>query len=361
MLKNKCLALLAASVLLFTGCASDDLLLPGAADLQIMTGKETSYRTATVSVGDYGKSKSASGSLYFPDTVSLICRDSGARLEEILVSAGDEVKEGDVIATFTTPASATDLEEQRLAYSRKQTEVNGQIARWEEKIADKKLEIASSEGDKALLEIELDLLESQYAQYCYEANKSLAAMEKKVADLTEDLKVKELVAPFDGVIKSIAFLKKGDEAFGKEIAVIYDPENFLVKIEDTSGLFRYNTSVTVRAGSRNNPVNYEGTVVSSDDILSFPMQYTYIRVEDEGVTEKELSQNNLTVLTNASALEGVLMVPRAAVVNENGKRYVSILSEDGSVHKRYIVVGEMNNETVVVLDGLTEGQTVILY
>ena len=54
-----------------------------------------------------------------------------------------------------------------------------------------------------------------------------------------------------------------------------------------------------------------------------------------------------------------LLLPRTAVGSENGQSYV-LLRKDGSPRKRFVQVGPQSNDQVVILDGVTEGQEVVL-
>jgi hypothetical protein len=58
-------------------------------------------------------------------------------------------------------------------------------------------------------------------------------------------------------------------------------------------------------------------------------------------------------------LKDVLLVSKEAVRKEDGKTYVYIL-EDGVVHKRFVTVGLSGKTHAWILDGLREGQAVIL-
>ena len=50
---------------------------------------------------------------------------------------------------------------------------------------------------------------------------------------------------------------------------------------------------------------------------------------------------------------------RSAIKKDESRRYVYILDGE-TVKKRYVVEGENNMSTTWILDGLTEGQTLIL-
>ena len=68
---------------------------------------------------------------------------------------------------------------------------------------------------------------------------------------------------------------------------------------------------------------------------------------------------NPSVVSQEKILEDALLLPRTAVGSENGQSYV-LLRKDGSPRKRFVQVGPQSNDQVVILDGVTEGQEVVL-
>ena len=73
-----------------------------------------------------------------------------------------------------------------------------------------------------------------------------------------------------------------------------------------------------------------------DTILNTPMYYS----EEESVKQ-------------------VVMVDRSAVHKDDNGSYVYILN-DGILQKRYVLCGLSNVDHVWIIDGLTEGQTLVL-
>jgi multidrug efflux pump subunit AcrA (membrane-fusion protein) len=67
----------------------------------------------------------------------------------------------------------------------------------------------------------------------------------------------------------------------------------------------------------------------------------------------------LTVSAPRFELSGVMVLPSAAVYNEDGRRFV-YLYEDGIMKKRYVTVGMSSVDSVQILDGLAVGQKVVL-
>ena len=55
-----------------------------------------------------------------------------------------------------------------------------------------------------------------------------------------------------------------------------------------------------------------------------------------------------------------IFVPQAAVLVRNGEQYVFVLREDGTVERRLVKIGLLNDETEEILEGLAEGEKVVL-
>ena len=78
----------------------------------------------------------------------------------------------------------------------------------------------------------------------------------------------------------------------------------------------------------------------------------------EGVTAEDLAVSvNFSV--NAEEVTDAILVDRKLLTQESGKFAVNIL-EDDMVKKRYVTVASNNLQTYWILDGLTEGQTLVM-
>ena len=55
-----------------------------------------------------------------------------------------------------------------------------------------------------------------------------------------------------------------------------------------------------------------------------------------------------------------IFVPQSAVLTRNGEQYVFILREDGTVERRVVKIGLLNDVSEEILEGLAEGEKVVL-
>ena len=68
------------------------------------------------------------------------------------------------------------------------------------------------------------------------------------------------------------------------------------------------------------------------------------------------AQVSIAVAREAEAL----LVPIQAVVERAGRHFAAILQSDGATETREVTIGHVNEEAVVILDGLSAGENVIL-
>ena len=55
-----------------------------------------------------------------------------------------------------------------------------------------------------------------------------------------------------------------------------------------------------------------------------------------------------------------LFVPKAAVLSKNGRQTLFVLRDDGTVEEREVKIGLMYDDDEEIIDGLEDGDTVIL-
>ena len=206
-----------------------------------------------------------------------------------------------------------------------------------------------------------------------ETEKAIAALDKKVKEQKELMTNTELVAPIDGIIGSIPYNFEGEKVeAGKELITMYATNTVLLKVSRAGEKLRYNMDVTVTKGSGSNAKQYTGRVISAPNILpgSLGQDYALITLDQEMTLEDYGYQTKgpgrgygfMTKMEFGATyqeLKDVLLVNKNAVRKEDGKYYVYIL-EDGAVHKRYVSVGLSGKTHYWVLDGVSEGQDVIL-
>lgn len=350
---------LLAAVTLLAGCSSEEGAVsssPTGDTVPEATG--ASYETCVAEIGDSSKTISISGSLVYPQRQDLYFDGQGARVDTILVENGQEVKEGDVLATFTVESSEADLKEKRLSVEQAQRSFNQGVEDREEEIELQK-KIAAS-GDKKET-LKLEELQSSLALFKLQNQANIDQLEEELAEMENAAGKTTLTAPFDGVVDSInGELRKGTSVnSGTQIMAVYSQSPVYIAVEDSSHSLRLGMKVTVTAGRNNDRRQYTGLVVAAPEALPASMGANtyYIEAKDAPLDILEITP---TVSAEIALAEDVVVVSRKAVTTEDGKSYVRIL-EDGAIHKRYVVIGWDDLKTSVwIAKGVEPGQTLIL-
>lgn len=330
---------------------SDDLAAP----------EQANYVTVQTAKGEYEKSASGDASLYYPVETELFWEEENARFREVMVTRGQEVQKGDVLMTFDIEVSNADREELSLKLTRLTEDTATGKAQRLSAIDDAKTAAEGLSGHElqiALLKVEK--LQAEYEEFAYKSEQQAAEYRERIAELESKIENNMLAAPFDGVIDYVISFNIGDLVETDQALIeMHATDQYYLSVKDTAGNLSYNTQVTIEAVKNKAGISYEGRVVTAYNVLSTSVPEGRVLIKlYEDVPAEELD-GNLEYQCNIEELQNVLLIDRKAVNNEEKKSYVYIL-EDDMIQKRYIVSGLSNKDTVWVVDGLSEGQNVIV-
>ncbi len=328
---------------------------------ELMTSQQANYKTVQVETGEYIKTVSGKVSFVYPLQTSLYWENSNARYREVLVRRGQEVKEGDVLMIFDIEESTAELEALKLQLQRAREDYGTGNA---ERLAVINAEIAHTEAledyELQIANLTIEKLQAEYEQFVYQSELEISQLEEQIKTIESEIENNQLVAPFDGVIDDVISYNPGDQVVqGQALITIYATDKFLLKADGASGYLRYNTKVTIETGDKDNPKSYSGRVVAASNILPASLSQNLTLIElDADITEEEL-KGTLKYQCNTEEVRDILVADRDAVSKEAGESYVYVLNGD-MVQKRYIVTGENHTDMVWILDGLSEGQILIV-
>lgn len=331
-------------------------------DVSRMTPEQINYKTEEVTLGSFVKEASQSASEYFPLTYNVWFEGSNAKFVEYTVKRGDAVKAGDVMARFTITGSNVAFT--RMEKNLKRTEENMKrgILEREEVIQKKRAEVAAAAGayEKERAMLELRKLEVELEQFSYRQQRSIEQQKEAFEEEKARRANNVLVAPVDGIVTELAY-KKVDDAVapGETLAVISSEEVRLLAVKNDRQTMRYNMPVQVIMGSGKNQVTLTGRIVAADDAVPEAERTGYAFAELDPYDSEEIRVRSPKIVCNTIELDNVLVVKRSAVTLEAGKYYV-IKLKDGMVQKRYVDFGMNGTQTVWLLNGVEDGDTLVL-
>jgi len=359
MSKNKGIALILAFVsVLLAGCGNNqketiiqqELILP----------EEVNYETVQASLSDYVKEERSAASAGYAVSGNMYCKEPGARMKACLVVKGTRVSKGEPMVVFEVEQYETEIKALEMELSRISQALMEDSRRMLGEI-----ELAKSNtgwlsvNDAELASLRIQLQQVQYEQYVYEANRQISLLKEQIAELEELAQNDTITAPYDGIVQSVAAYKEGELIDpDKPLVTVYATEQILLASKDTDKL-RYHMPVKISYGINKNKPVMEGRVVSAPNILPSSVEQDYVLIAVEKEMDSEVLKRSISLEFEQQKLENVLMVDLKAVNKEDGKEFVYI-QEDDMVKKRFVKTGMRNTEGVWILDGLTEGQHLIL-
>ncbi|MCL2352649.1 MAG: hypothetical protein FWC55_08980 [Firmicutes bacterium] len=381
-----CAALLAAMALFPAGCGISGAggsvgqasgQANGQADLISVSdihARETVSQTAECVRGPIRKESGVGAKAAYPYAIKIVYKDDTAgegkakldytaRLGEVNVKNGSSVKAGDVLATFVFDADALNIRAEQLAIQIKALTdaVSAEKERREKQISDAEAQIgqaatgedaAAADIDAEIARVTADKIRDDLDYYLYTQDEALAELNAKLDEANAKLAGVEIKAPADGVIGELAAMRAGFEATdGFILMTLYPADEFMLAAASGALSFRYNMPVTltVKDGA-GKQTDYPAAVVSDAEPF-------YLAVGGGSRAEFTAKNTTLNVTGEQYDLVDVLLVPAAAVIQEDKKKYVNIL-EDGILKKRYVQAGLSDGTSTQIISGLDEGQVV---
>lgn len=296
--------------------------------------------------------------------------DSGAmfelnnrRVAAVYVKKDDVVEEGQLLAELDVDAEREEIAELNYKILRAKTELEYLKKKQSNEIEETKLKyqyypawesIQDKSKEQAVREIET---EYQYAIEDYED--AIAVDEDRLKELTEITSKNQLFAPRSGIV---SYVKSG--LLGAYIWSVNDP---VINIMDTSvcvfettnteyaKYFNKDTVVTLNIASGNAKGSYDivpYNMISWGETLRFAPKI-------ENSIEATLGDNG-TIHVTTGQKKDVLAVPKEAVHKADNQRYVYVVGDSGLREIKWIVTGMEGDSYIEVLEGLEEGEKVVL-
>jgi membrane fusion protein, macrolide-specific efflux system len=339
---TRCLVLVALFALSLSACSTQ-----AAAEAPTPTPLPTpiipTKPTYTVTKGDVARKMEFTGRIVPVVQEELYFKTAG-RIDKVLAKKGDVVKKDQILANLEGGNNALDL---------RRAEINLEMAKINLKLTENHTDAWSADYP---LVIGLKKYDVELAQLALE-------------DMQSRVDATEIKSTVDGTVLSI-YLTEGTAAEAyKAVAVVADLSSMEISAELTE---KEMTQLTEGLAVEASPVSAPGKVVAGT-IRKLPYPYGKAAPAKETDTEDKTTRVTLTGtledlglamgdLVHISAVleqkPGVLWLPPQAVRNFEGRTFVVV--KDGDTQRRVDVkVGISGDDRVEILDGLTEGQTVV--
>ena len=184
--------------------------------------------------------------------------------------------------------------------------------------------------------------------------------EATLAQAEQGLDDTEVRAPYDGVItgryaKAGDFVNRGQNVVRISALEVLEAEMHIP--ERFAGIMETGLDVEVRVDTHD--LTREGTVVAVNQAIDRQTRTFEIKVnvlnEDHAIKAGAFGVGEFAL----PALEDALSVPQQAVIEQEGQFYVWV-ADNGEARRRFVNLGQRHEEYVQILEGLEEGQEVVV-
>lgn len=298
------------------------------------------------------------------DKADVTARVSGY-LEEILVKDGAEVEKGDVLFRIERSAYEAVLESRRAELAK--AEASRQLATLELARKQELFERGSvPEADRDTARANEQVAEAQ-----------VRAANAAIRQAELDLSYTEIHAPFSGRLGRIGVslgdvVSPGGTALVNIVreAPVYvsfalNEKQFVDVLQqmDTEGRNRDapDTAPEVFVVLPNGaPLEETGRIVFAGNRVDAATGAVTVRAEFQNSRRLILDGSFLTVGLQAQQPVDRLVISQAAVQRDQSGPFVLVVNEANQVEQRYIATGDVQGTGIIVLDGLAQGETVVV-
>ena len=219
-----------------------------------------------------------------------------------------------------------------------------------------------AEFEKANTEYELSLIESgEKKEEIRAAAKGLTQAEIRVKAAQMNLEKTKIKAPFSGLIHDIKVSPQEHVTSGRELFTLVNIDRIRVHakvLESEIGKMKVGREVDLKFSAYPGKI-FKGEVKAISPVIN-PQDKTCNVIIDVANPEKEIKPGmHVEVEIAAEIHENKLLIPQDAVLVRSGRKLAFVV-EEGLAKWRYIEVGLENEDYAEVLDGVKEGESVII-
>jgi len=222
--------------------------------------------------------------------------------------------------------------------------------------------ISRADFEKASTEYELSLIESgEKKEEILAATKGLTQAEIRVKTAKMNLEKTKIRAPFSGLIHDIKVSPQEHVTSGRELFTLVNIDRIRVHakvLESEIGKMKVGREVDLKFSAYPGKI-FKGEVKAISPVIN-PQDKTCNVIIDVANPEEEIKPGmHVEVEIAAEIHKDKLLIPQDAVLVRSGRKLAFVV-EEGLAKWRYIDVGLENEDYAEVLDGIKEGEPVII-
>lgn len=216
-------------------------------------------------------------------------------------------------------------------------------------------------------EASLELKRTGTREEVIESQRAVVSAERaKLAGLQNELDKRTIKAPVDGTV-SLVGVEVGENVTPNQTVLLLNAKGNLEVVANISEIdiaqISIGDPVEVTLDAFSEEEAWQGTVIAiqpAETVVDSVIFYeTTVRFDSEDERLRSGMTANLDIKTDER--EGVVRIPVRALRQSNGDIYVEVMDKNENVKEVNIEVGLESDEYVEVVEGLEEGQTVVVF
>ncbi len=301
--------------------------------------------------------------------------DTSKTIDEILVSEGDQVAKGDKLLTYNVEAIQLEIDTAKLEVEKTENDIKTNEDEIKKLEAEKKTagEDAAVSYTTQILSLQSDNARSEY---------DVKAKKVEIQKLEASLKNAYVTAPIDGIVKELK--EPGAASMESEYYDYSDGADVIMKISANGdyrvkGIFNEQNAPQIYNGapvilkSRVDDTTWSGEI---SEIDTSPQQNSGYDMYSDGEEDEQTSSSKYAFYVSPESLDGFMLGQHILIELDNGqsaqinktgiwlyedfikkdgsKSYVWAKSKKGTIEKRYVELGEKDEEygDVEIVSGL---------
>ncbi len=281
-------------------------------------------------------------------------------VEFVYVKKGDTVKKGDVLAVLESEDLDSKLRDLKFELEGEQLNLKHTIETRDNAIETEEymyLYTKMTDEDTKARDEAVESINKSYESTIKSIEDQITITTMKIEDVEQEYKDSRLVAGFDGIVSFCKTTLEGNIAnVGEEVIRIYEPSTCLLisSNADMAEYFEEGVNYEMKIGTGSAERLYTVTPCNLEDwgeklYFSLVEATSAIAVGDYG---------KVTIVT--AQKENVLSVPSSAVHKSGKDRYVYYLDDKGVKRMKWVKIGLVGKEYTEIVEGLSEGEYIIL-
>lgn len=318
------------------------------------------FKLSYVTRGDLEQTKKLSCTYVPLQTASVKFGVSGEYVDEIYVKVGDTVKKGDLLGQLRM--DGVDEKIENLNFEISKAKLNKAHLEEDRILALERQRVLYAKDAKALAEAILSINES-YDNSLRSYDDSLELMQMELEKLKADKKLRQLISPIDG---TVTYARK------YQASSLSDENERAITVADASmSLFSANTenwdmlNVGDRVTITCKKVDYEA-IVADETALGLEKiereagkrSIVYFTLATPAFDLEDNAKGTLTLVLDSRY--DVLLVPQDAISTANGETICYVRDAEGMKTYKKVKLGLNANRYYEVIEGLVEGEEVIV-